>query len=105
MTRQLRCKVVTIWCTVSRIHCLQSITARPYVFTRGDCTMCMPCHTHSLSDSLHPLCCTDARDVFNRSLLHLACEEGQVAAVEYLIEKANCDVGEWTEIDSSVVCN
>ena len=40
------------------------------------------------------LCCTDARDGYGRSPLHLACEGGHKYVVKYLVEKANCDVSE-----------
>ena len=56
---------------------------------------------YSLSDycpqtfhcTLH-VCCTDAKDKNNQSALFLACEGGHLAVVEYLVEKANCDVSE-----------
>ena len=38
--------------------------------------------------------CADVRDEGGRSPLHLACEGGHKDVVEYLVEKANCDVSE-----------
>ena len=38
------------------------------------------------------MCCADVKDKEDRSPLHLACEGGQKDVVEYLVEKANCDV-------------
>ena len=43
---------------------------------------------------IYHLCCADVRDEDNKSPLHLACEGGHKCIVEYLVEKANCDVSE-----------
>ena len=40
------------------------------------------------------LYCTDVSDSEDWSPLHLACEEGHKDVVEYLVEKASCDVSE-----------
>ena len=37
---------------------------------------------------------TDVKNKYNRSPLHFACENGNKGVVEYLVEKANCDVSE-----------
>ena len=49
---------------------------------------------HNALHLIHYLCCAVVRDEDNRSPLHLACEEGNEYVVEYLIEKASCDVSE-----------
>ena len=51
------------------------------------------CSVHS-SCNTHHLHCVDIRDECDRSPLHLACEEGHKDVVEYLVEKANCDISE-----------
>ena len=43
---------------------------------------------------VHRLCFIDVRDGYGRSPLHLACEGGHKDVVEYLVEKATCDVSE-----------
>ena len=40
------------------------------------------------------LCCAGVRDEDKKSPLHWACEGGHKYVVEYLVEKANCDVSE-----------
>ena len=49
---------------------------------------------HNALHIIHHLCYAVVRDENNRSPLHLACEEGNVSVVEYLVEKASCDVSE-----------
>ena len=39
--------------------------------------------------------CTDVRDGGNSSPLHHACSNGHKDVVEYLVEKANCDVSKY----------
>ena len=48
---------------------------------------------HNSCNTYH-LYCVDVRDEGDRSPLHLACEEGHKDVVEYLVEKANCDISE-----------
>ncbi len=36
---------------------------------------------------------TDARDKNGDTPLHDACRNGQLSVIEYLLEKAHCDVG------------
>ena len=38
--------------------------------------------------------CADVKDQEDRSPLHLACVGGHKDVVEFLVEKANCDVSE-----------
>ena len=53
------------------------------------------CFTISITlHSHYHLCCTDVRYEDGRSPLHWACEGGHKDVVEYLVEKANCDVSE-----------
>ena len=49
---------------------------------------------NALHNIIHHLCFVVVRDEDNRSPLHLACEEGHKYVVEYLVEKASCDVSE-----------
>ena len=49
---------------------------------------------HNASNIIHHLCCTDVKDKYNMSPLHWACMTGKKGVVEYLVEKANCDISE-----------
>ena len=49
---------------------------------------------HNALHFIHHLCYAVVRDRDNRSPLHFSCEGGHQHVVEYLVEKANCDVSE-----------
>ena len=59
---------------------IQPLTGIYYTILNKDCT------------------CTDVRDEKDRSPLHWACAKGHKDVVEYLVEKANCDVSEWIKL-------
>ncbi len=44
---------------------------------------------------MHGVLCADVRDDENWTLLHKACFRGHKDVVQYLVEKANCDIGEY----------
>ncbi len=45
--------------------------------------------------SLNYVLCADARDSVNWTPLHHACFRGHKYVVQYLVEKANCDISEY----------
>ena len=41
---------------------------------------------------------TDVMDDLNQTILHKACESGNKATVQYLVEVVKCDVGECVDL-------
>ncbi len=44
---------------------------------------------------MHCVLCVDAGDYENWTPLHIACLSGHKYVVQYLVEKANCDISEY----------
>ena len=65
-----------------------------FVFCTQSCVINYTSVVQYICCNIHHLCCADVRDEDNRSPLHLACVGGHKDMVEYLVEKANCDVSE-----------